>query len=137
MGINFYIYSCMTQKDSSEDLKCYMLLVAIIFHYHGLDEEEKVILEKKATEKNAYEELNWAYEFIAEDFMTAFDRTRAYLKNTMEQLDKSKRLRYINDTWLANGEKGYITEMEATAMLKLAKDWGVDKELIQLVQQMA
>lgn len=127
----------MTQSDSSEDLKCYMLLVAIIFHYHGLDEEEKIILDKKASEKNAFEELNWAYEFIAEDYMTAFDRTRTYLKESIDKLDKSKRLRYINETWLANGEKGYITEMEATAMLKLAKDWDVDKELIKMVQQMA
>ncbi len=127
----------MTHSDTSEDLKCYMLLVAIIFHYHGLDEEEKVILEKKASEKNAFEELNWAYDFIAEDYMTAFERARVYLKEAKESLDKEKRLRYINDTWIANGEKGYITEMEATAMLKLAKDWDVDKELISLVQQLA
>jgi hypothetical protein len=35
--------------------------------------------------------------------------------------------------WKANDLKGYITEMEATAMLKLAKDWSVEKELIDLV----
>ena len=127
----------MTELDISEDLKCYMLLVAIIFHYHGLDEEEKVILEKKASEKNAPNELNWAYDFIAEDFMTAFDRARIYLKESKDSLDKSKRLQYVNDTWIANGEKGYITEMEATAMLKLAKDWDVDQELVNLVQQLA
>lgn len=113
-----------------------MLLVAIIFHYHGLDEEEKVILDRKASEKNAFDELNWAYNFITEDYMTAFDRARIYLKDSKDSLDKSKRLRYINDTWVANGEKGYITEMEATAMLKLAKDWEVDKELVNLVQQL-
>jgi len=114
-----------------------MLLVAIIFHYHGLDEEEKVILDKKSTEKNAFKELNWAYDFIAEDYMTAFERARVYLKEAKKSIDKSKRLRYINETWIANGEKGYITEMEATAMLKLAKDWGVDQELVNLVQQLA
>ncbi len=127
----------MNQPETSEDLKCYMLLVAIIFHYHGLDEDEKVILDKKASDKKAFDELNWAYEFIAEDYMTAFDRARTYLKNSVDKLDKSKRLKYINDTWIANGEKGYITEMEATAMLKLAKDWEVDKELVQMVQQTA
>ncbi len=114
-----------------------MLLVAIIFHYHGLDEEEKILLEKKASKKNAFEELNWAYDFIAEDYMTAFERARVYLKEAKEALDKSKRLRYINDTWIANGEKGYITEMEATAILKLAKDWEVDHDLVSLVQQLA
>jgi hypothetical protein len=35
--------------------------------------------------------------------------------------------------WQANNLKGYVTEMEATAMLKLAKDWNVQKELVQLV----
>ena len=127
----------MNQSETSEDLKCFMLLVSVIFHYHGLDEEEKVILEKKASEKSAFEELNWAYEFIAEDYMTAFDRARSYLKDSINTLDKSKRLKYINDTWMANGEKGYITEMEATAMLKLAKDWEVDRELIEIVQNLA
>ncbi|MCB0494893.1 MAG: hypothetical protein KDC79_02045 [Cyclobacteriaceae bacterium] len=125
----------MTGVETSEDLKCYMLLVAIIFHYHGLDEEEEAILNKKATENGAYEELNWAYEFIAEDYITAFDRAREYLKEKTEKLDKAKRLKYISDAWFANGEKGYITEMEATAMLKLARDWEVDRELVQMVQQ--
>ena len=127
----------MNQSETSEDLKCFMLLVAVIFHYHGLDEEEKIILEQKASDKKAFEELNWAYEFIAEDYMTAFDRARAYLKEAINTLDKPKRLKYINDTWNANGEKGYITEMEATAMLKLAKDWEVDRELIEIVQNLA
>jgi hypothetical protein len=35
--------------------------------------------------------------------------------------------------WEANNEKGYVTEMEATAMLKLARDWNVKDELIGLV----
>ena len=37
--------------------------------------------------------------------------------------------------WQAHNLKGYVTEMEATAMLKLAKDWNVQKELIELVLQ--
>lgn len=125
----------MTEVGTTDDLKCYMLLISIIFHYHGLDEEEEVILNRKATENGAFEELNWAYEFIAEDYITAFDRARDFLKERTDKLEKSKRLKYINDAWIANGEKGYITEMEATAMLKLARDWEVDRELIQLVQQ--
>ena len=35
--------------------------------------------------------------------------------------------------WQSNNLKGYVTEMEATAMLKLAKDWHVEKELVELV----
>lgn len=46
---------------------------------------------------------------------------------------KPKRIELIDMVWQSNNLKGYVTEMEATAMLKLAKDWGVEKELIQLV----
>jgi len=46
---------------------------------------------------------------------------------------KEKRIELINMVWQANNLKGYVTEMEATAMLKLAKDWNVEKELVELV----
>ena len=111
-----------------------MLLKAIIFNYHGLDEEEEKILYRSASELDAHNELKWAFDFIAKDYISAFDRARTYMNETMTSIEKSKRLEYINLTWKANSEKGYITEMEATAMLKLAKDWEVDQELIAMVQ---
>ncbi len=111
-----------------------MLLKAIIFHYHGLDEEEEKILYRAAGDLDAHAELKWAFDFIARDYISAFDRARNYLVEVRDRLDRSKRLQFINLTWKANSEKGYITEMEATAMLKIAKDWEVDQELINLVQ---
>ena len=118
----------------NEEKKSLMLLKAIIFHYHGLDEDEEKSLYRSAGELNAHEELKWAFDFIAEDYISAFDRTRAYMSDNMKSIEKYKRLQFINLTWEANSEKGYITEMEATAMLKIAKDWEVDQELIALVQ---
>ena len=118
----------------NEEKKSLMLLKAIIFHYHGLDEDEEKILYRSAGELNAHEELKWAFDFIAEDYISAFERARAYMSKAMKSIEKYKRLQFINLTWKANSEKGYITEMEATAMLKIAKDWEVDKELIALVQ---
>jgi uncharacterized tellurite resistance protein B-like protein len=47
--------------------------------------------------------------------------------------EKDKRIELVQMVWQANNLKGYVTEMEATAMLKLAKDWNVEKELIELV----
>jgi hypothetical protein len=117
-----------------EEKKSLMLLKAIIFHYHGLDEDEEKILYRSAGELNAHEELKWAFDFIAEDYISAFDRARDYMSEAMKSIEKYKRLQFINLTWKANSEKGYITEMEATAMLKIAKDWEVDQELIALVQ---
>jgi hypothetical protein len=119
---------------SSEEKKSFLLLKSMIFHYHGLDEDEVQILERTAKELDAVNELKWANEFIATDYGTAFDRARAYLKDTLGQLKKDERLSYLNQVWKANYQKGYITEMEATAMLKLAKDWGIESELISMVR---
>jgi hypothetical protein len=117
-----------------EEKKSLMLLKAIIFHYHGLDEDEEKILYRSAGELHAQDELKWAFDFIAEDYISAFDRARGYMNESMKSLEKNMRLEFINLTWKENSEKGYITEMEATAMLKIAKDWQVDQELIALVQ---
>jgi len=111
-----------------------MLLKAIIFHYHGLDEAEEKLLYRAAGEIDAEQELKWAFDFIAEDYVTAFERAREFMTKSSQEFEKRKLLQFINLTWKANSEKGYITEMEATAMLKIAKDWQVDQELIEMVQ---
>ena len=119
---------------SSEEKKSFLLLKSMIFHYHGLDEDEVQILERTAKELGAVDELKWANKFIAEDYSTAFDRARAYLKDSLSHLKKSEKLSYLDQVWKANYQKGYITEMEATAMLRLAKDWDVESELISKVR---
>ena len=117
----------------SEDKKVYMLLKSVIFHYHGLDEAERIDLEKTAETMDAQDEYKWALEFIARDYITAFERAREFLNEIIADYPKDKRTELINMVWQANNLKGYVTEMEATAMLKLAKDWNVQKELIELV----
>jgi hypothetical protein len=123
----------MKPMDSPEDKKVYMLLKSVIFHYHGLDEAEKGELEKTSSQLNADPEYQWALEFIAKDYITAFDRARDYLNNIIGDYPKDKRVELITMVWEANNEKGYVTEMEATAMLRLARDWNVKEELIGLV----
>ncbi|MDH4090165.1 MAG: hypothetical protein OEV74_00480 [Cyclobacteriaceae bacterium] len=120
---------------STEEKKVYMLLKAVIFHYHGLDEQEKDDLDKTAEELHAPEEYKWALEFVSQDYITAFDRARNYLNDIIGDYQKEKRIDLINMVWQANNLKGYVTEMEATAMLKLAKDWNVQHELIDLVMK--
>lgn len=118
---------------TEQEKRVYMLLKAVIYHYHGLDEMEKKDLEETATRLDAAEELKWALEFVAKDYLTAFDRARAYLNDIIGDYVKDKRIELINMVWQSNNLKGYVTEMEATAMLKLAKDWNVEKELIEMV----
>ena len=118
---------------SKEEKKVYMLLKSVIFHYHGLDDTEKKDLDKTADELDAYDEYKWALEFVAKDYITAFDRAREYLNEIIGDYPKEKRIELVNMVWQANNLKGYVTEMEATALLKLAKDWNVQKEMIELV----
>ena len=56
----------------TEEKKAFLLLKSIIFQYHGLDESEQKLLEKTALDLDAQNELQWAMNFISEDFMTAF-----------------------------------------------------------------
>ena len=116
-----------------EEKRVYMLLKAVIYHYHGLDELEKQDLDKSAQSIDAPAELKWALEYVAKDYITAFDRARAYLNEIIGDYPKEKRVELINMVWESNNLKGYVTEMEATAMLKLARDWSVEKELVELV----
>lgn len=121
-------------KMTSEEKKAFLLLNSVIFHYHGLDDEEKKILEELAVKIDAAQELKWANEFISRDYITAFERAREFLNVVIGNLDKDRRLEYLDAVWKANNQKGYITEMEATAMLRLAKDWKIENELIALVR---
>ncbi|MFN6946413.1 MAG: hypothetical protein ACK4ND_15805 [Cytophagaceae bacterium] len=120
---------------TSEQKKAFLLLKAIIFSYHGLDEDEKRILDETAEKLSAFQELEWALNFLNEDVLTAFDRGRAYFNTTIATYDNETKLSYLNMVWDATKLKGYITEMEAMAMLKLAKDWGVQKELLGMVRK--
>lgn len=118
----------------SEEKKAHLLLKSVIFHYHGLDDDEKKILDESALELNAEEELRWTYQFIAKDYSSAFDRARAFLNEVIGKMSKDKRLYYLDMVWKANNKKGYITEMEATAMLSLAKEWQIENELMSVVR---
>ena len=119
----------MTQQEK----RVYMLFKAVIYYYHGLDEAERRDLEETAAKIDAEPEHKWAIEFIAKDYVTAFDRARVYLNEIIGDYQKAKRVDLINMVWQSNNIKGYVTEMEVTAMLRLAKDWNVEQELIALV----
>lgn len=122
---------------TSEEKKAYLLLKSVIFHYHGLDDDEKANLEETAKELEGQEELDWANDFIAQDYFNSFERARDYLNNIIGDYTEEKRVMYINMVWQANNLKGFVTELEATAMLKLARDWNVEAELIEMVKKQA
>ncbi len=120
---------------TKEEKKALLLLKSIIFMYHGLDESEQEILVRTAEDLDARSELEWVNNFIAEDYYDAFEKSRDFLRESMLLLAPEQRLGYLRTVWLDNMQKGYISEMEAMAMLKLAKDWGIERELINSIKK--
>ncbi len=113
--------------------KATLLLHSLIFHYHGLDDDETVLLEATARKLDGMDELNWANSFIAEDYISAFERARGFLKNTIGKLSHEEKLSQLVAIWKDNYDKGYVTEMETTAMLNLAKDWEIEQDFMKEV----
>ncbi len=118
---------------TDEEKKVRMLLKAVIYYYHGLDELERNDLEATSRQLDAEPQYRWALEFVTSDYITAFDRARKYLNEIISDYKIEKRIELINMVWESNNLKGYVTEMEATAMLKLAKDWKVESEITKII----
>lgn len=119
---------------STQYKKVLLLLKSVIFNYHGLDENEQKILQETAQQINALEELKWVKEFILQDDLSAFDRARGYFNSVVGEFSKEEKLDIIRQIWDANRSKGYVSEIEATSLLKIAKDWGVQSEFISYVR---
>ncbi|MBV6643903.1 MAG: hypothetical protein KI790_00550 [Cyclobacteriaceae bacterium] len=118
-----------------ETKKAIILLRALIFHYHGLDQDEKELLEKIVKDLKAPEEYDWALSFISSDYMSAFDRSKEFLSKVFHRMSEKERLKHLLATWEDNHKKGYVTEMETTAMINIAKDFEVEKEFILKINQ--
>ena len=120
---------------TSEEKKAQLLLKSVLFHYHGLDAEEEKNLRETAQSLDAEDELRWVSEFISQDYISAFDRARLYLSQIIGDLPHEHRVDYVKMVWEANHLKGFVTELEAAAMLKLARDWKVEDVLIKLLKK--
>lgn len=114
--------------------KAVLLLKSLIFHYHGLDEEEREMLETTAKNLKAEAEMEWANNFIAEDYLSAFERAREFLLKIFSKMSEEERIRHLMEVWEENYKKGYVTEMETTAILTLSKDWKVEKAFLDQVK---
>jgi hypothetical protein len=119
---------------TEEEKKAIMLLKSLIFHYHGLDEEEDQLLNAAAERLDAPSELKWANDFISSDYLSAFERSREFLSKVMNRMSADARLTHLMEIWEENYEKGYVTEMETTGMLNLAKDWAVEIEFMKKIR---
>lgn len=123
-----------TAPMTEEEKKAVMLLKSLIFHYHGLDEDEEQLLQSSAERLGAVDGLKWANDFISNDYLSAFERSREFLSKVFNRMDADHRLMHLMEIWEENYEKGYVTEMETTGMLNLAKDWGIEMEFMKRIR---
>ncbi|MGN6647128.1 MAG: hypothetical protein ACTHJT_11415 [Cytophaga sp.] len=119
----------------SEEKKILLLLHLIIFNYHGLDEGERELLSGLATKFEAEEELKWAYSMLGNDYYSSHEKIHQWFEKEISGVDSAKRLSYLTTVWEASVKKGFISEMEATAMLKIAHNWGIQKDLLNLIRK--
>ncbi len=103
-----------------------ILLKTLIFHYHGMDEDERKILDDYVSELDAKEEYNWAIDFVSKDYLSAFERTREFLKRCFFKLSEKEKLQQLLETWEDNHKKGYVTEMETTALINISRDLEIE-----------
>lgn len=92
------------------------------------------MLRAAAMQIGGEDEMKWANDFIAEDYLSAFERSREFLSKVFLKMDSSDRIKYLIESWEENFKKGYVTEMETTAILTLSKDWNVSREFLDQVK---
>ena len=120
---------------TSDQKKAFLLLKSVILHHQGIDDDERRMMNETASDIDAQDELNWTQQFIQEDPPTAFERARVYLNELATQWDNPTKLEHLSRVWKSTSQKGNISEMEAMSILKLAKDWQMQQELINLVRR--
>ena len=86
--------------------KALLLLKSLIFHYHGLDDEEREMLEETASKMQAHDEMEWANKFIAEDYLSAFERSREFLSKIFAKMSEPDRIKYLMEVWEETHKKG-------------------------------
>jgi len=114
--------------------KALILLEVLILTYHNLDDEENKILSENAVLLDAQEELEWAKEFIYEDFPTSIKRSREYLFENLQDASDDEKFYVLKEVWATAEKKGFVTELEAMTMLKIASDWGLVNKLLALAR---
>lgn len=114
--------------------RVYFLLKLMVFFYPRPDEEEMDQLREKAALWKADDDRRWAIEFIDHEPATAFARTTEFVGEQFKGLSKAEREQFLDDIWHADlAPRGYVTEMQAMALLKMAQGWGLQERLLKLL----
>ena len=115
---------------SLEEKRAYILIMSLLAYYHGLSSEDKSLLNKETEAINGKQAFFWAKEFIEKNTVTASKRAKAHLKKVKPHIEIKKRVTFLENIWQIYMKKGYLTTTEATTLLKIAKSWGVETDIL-------
>jgi hypothetical protein len=111
----------------------YFLLKLVVFYYPRPDEEEMDQLRDKASAWKADEDRRWAIDFVDQEPATAFQRTGEFISGLFTGKSQLEREAFLEDIWSVDIARGYVTEMQAMALLKMAQAWGLQDKLLKLL----
>ena len=112
----------------TEEKKIILLLRAVLFHYQGLGDKGEVLLRRKAKEIQAEEELKWVLASVEKS--PSSSRSCKQLQKLARGLSSEHLLTHLYESWEEGMKKGYLSNSEALWILKVAKVWGIEKDLL-------
>lgn len=115
--------------------KALLLLHTVVLSYNSLEDSEKAILEHLAEKENVSNELLWALDFVNEDLYSAFQRMIDYFSENLAQAPRKSKLEILSITWKSVQSKGAISEVEALALLKTARFFGIESDFVNLIRK--
>jgi hypothetical protein len=119
---------------TSEHKKTLLLLKAMVFYHHGLDEEESRMLRETAEGLGALTELQWVTDFVSTDVHTAFDRARTHLNELTAPWDTKASCTAWG--WCGKSPIARLHHRNGSYHhLKVAKDWKMQRELMGMVRK--
>ena len=118
---------------NTKEKKTILLLKAALFYYSGWGDKEEKLLLRKAREINGTTELNWVMSFIEKDIPSAQTRAQKKMCQIAKEISNEHRLTYLWENWEEGMRKGYLSNPEALYLLKIAKAWKVEKELLKKI----
>ena len=99
-----------------------------------MEESEKSLLLSYCKEFKGKSEFNWADKFVKSDILTAFKRSRTSVSQLLQSENADDRIDVLSEVWEVTKTKGFITQMEASFLLGVSRDWNLESELIAMVK---
>ena len=122
---------------SNQEKKVLFLLLLLTFHQDQMDEEEIIELHRLVEVHQGQEAIAWATSFLSLHHHHHYQKVTRFIFEQSHMMNQETKLNLLHAVWMANLNKGYISEIEATLLLNCSKNWGVQKDFVLLVKELS